>query len=245
MKIQPESTLEILADLEALSRRVADWMLEVATVNDDVFAVALSGGSTPRRLYQLLAGPPYRDNFPWSRTHWFWGDERFVPHDDALSNYRMVREALLSVAPVPSINIHPIPTEGVGAEAAAFDYERELKSFYGAERFDPARPLFDVTLLGLGQDGHTASLFPGTAVLVERDRWVAAVVGAKSETRITLTYPALESSRHAAFLVTGEDKREIFDRLRRGDGNLPATRLHPTGTLRLFSDAAAAGKTST
>ena len=201
-----EAKLEILADPEALSRRVADWMLELATAKDGVFAVALSGGSTPRRLYEHLAGPPYRDVFPWSRTHWFWGDERFVPHDDALSNYRMVREALLSRAPIPAINIHPIPTEGISPEAAASAYERELKSFYGAERLDPARPLFDVNLLGLGPDGHTASLFPGTAVLAERDRWVAAVIGAKSEARITLTYPALESSRHAAFLVAG--KRE-------------------------------------
>ena len=205
-----EARLEILADPEAMSRRVADWLLEVATTKDGVFTVALSGGSTPRRLYELLAGPPYRDEFPWSRTHWFWGDERFVPHDDALSNYRMVREALLSRAPIPAINIHPIPTEGVTPEAAASAYERELKSFYGAERLDPARPLFDVTLLGLGPDGHTASLFPDTAVLAERDRWVAAVVGAKSEARITLTYPALESSRNAAFLVAGEEKRAML-----------------------------------
>ena len=150
------------------------------TAKEGVFAVALSGGSTPRRLYEHLAGPPYRDAFPWSRTHWFWGDERFVPHGDAQSNYRMVREALLSRAPIPAINIHPIPTEGVSPEAAAVTYERELKSFYGAKRLDAARPLFDVTLLGLGPDGHTASLFPGTAVLAERDRWVAAVVGVKS-----------------------------------------------------------------
>ena len=116
-----------------------------------IFAVCLSGGSTPQRLYELLAGPPYRDKFPWSRTHWFWGDERFVPHDDALSNYRMVREALLSRAPIPAINIHPIPTEGISPEKAAAAYERELKSFYGAEHLDPARPLFDVNLLGLGR----------------------------------------------------------------------------------------------
>jgi 6-phosphogluconolactonase len=139
----------------------------------------------------------------------------------------------------PRINVHPIPIEGVSPEAAASAYERALKSFYGAERLDPARPLFDVTLLGLGPDGHTASLFPGTAVLAERDRWVAAVVGAKSETRITLTYPALESSRRAAFLVVGKEKRAIFDRLRRGDDSLPAARLHPTGALCLFGDAAA------
>ncbi len=235
-----EAKLEILADPEALSRRVADWVLELAAAKEGVFAIALSGGSTPRRLYEHLAGPPYRDAFPWSRTHWFWGDERFVPHGDAQSNYRMVREALLSRAPIPAINIHPIPTEGVSPKAAAFAYERELKSFYGAERLDATRPLFDVTLLGLGPDGHTASLFPGTAVLAERDRWVAAVIGAKPEARITLTYPALESTRNAAFLVVGKEKRAVFGRLRSGNDNLPAAHLRPTGTLWIFSDAAAA-----
>lgn len=241
MTTPSEARLEILSNAESLARRVADWMLEVATTKDGVLSVSLSGGSTPRRLYQLLAGSPYRNHFPWSRTHWFWGDERFVSHDDTLSNYRMVREALLSHASIPATNIHPIPTEGVTPEEAASAYERELKSFYGAERLDPARPLFDVTLLGLGPEGHTASLFPNTAVLAERDRWVAAVVGAKSEARITLTYPALESSRNAAFLVAGEEKRAVLARLRRGDDSLPAARLHPTGALWIFGDAAAVG----
>jgi len=238
-----EAKLEILADPDALARRIADWMLEVVTAKEGAFTVALSGGSTPRRLYQLLAGPPYCYGFPWSRTHWFWGDERFVPHDDALSNYRMVQEALLSHAPIPAINIHPIPTESISPEAAASAYERELKSFYGSDRLDPARPLFDVTLLGLGPDGHTASLFPGTAVLAERDRWVA-VVGAESKTRITLTYPALESSGRVAFLVAGKEKRAIFDRFWRNDDNLPAARLRPTGTLWVFADAAAGAATA-
>ncbi len=234
-----DAAVEILADPDALSCRVADWLLDLATAKGGVFAVALSGGATPRRLYERLAGPPYRDRFPWSRTHWFWGDERFVAHDDPSSNYRMVREALLSSAPIPAGNIHAVPTEGIAPEAAAAAYERALKSFYGAERLDPARPLFDATLLGLGPDGHTASLFPGTAVLAERHRWVAAVTGAKSETRITLTYPALESSRCAAFLVTGAEKRAILARLRLGDGGLPAAHLRPTGALRIFADAAA------
>jgi 6-phosphogluconolactonase len=242
MTSKSEARLEVLADPEALSRRIADWMLEIAATTDGVFSVNLSGGSTPRRLYQLLAGSPYYDKFPWSRTHWFWGDERFVPHDDTLSNYRMVREALLSHAPIPATNIHPVPTEGITPDEAASAYERELKSFYGTERLDPARPLFDVTLLGLGPDGHTASLFPGTAVLAERHRWVAAVVGAKAEARITLTYPALESSRRAAFLIAGAGKRAMLDRLRRGDTGLPAARLRPTGTLYFFGDAAAAGQ---
>jgi len=236
-----ETKLEILADPEALARRVADWIHAMATAKDGLFTVALSGGSTPRRLYQLLAEPPYLPMFPWSRTHWFWGDERFVPPDDPLSNYRMAREALLSRAPIPTGNIHPIPTVGLGPDAAATAYEHELKSAYGAERFDPAPPLFDVTLLGLGPEGHTASLFPGTAVLAERDRWVAAVVGAKAEARITLTYPALDSSRNAAFLVAGKEKQEIFARLQRGDKDLPAARLCPTGVLWLFADAAAGG----
>jgi 6-phosphogluconolactonase len=240
MTSQPEARLEMLADPEALSRRVADWLLEVATTKDGAFAIALSGGSTPRRLYQLLAGPPYCDKFPWSRTHWFWGDERFVSHDDTLSNYRMVREALLSRAPIPANNIHPIPSEGITPAEAASAYEHELKSFYGAEDLVPARPLFDVTLLGLGSDGHTASLFPNTAVLADRPSWVAAVVGAKSEARITLTYPLLESSRNAAFLVSGEEKRVALARLRRGDDSLPAARLHPAGKLWIFGDTTAA-----
>jgi 6-phosphogluconolactonase len=243
MTVLSEANLEILTDPEALARRVADWLLAMATARDSAFVVALCGGTTPRRLYEHLAGSPHRDTFPWSRTHWFWGDERFVPHDNALSNYRMVREAMLSRAPIPATNIHAIPTEGMDPEAAASAYERELKSFYGAERLVPGRPLFDVVLLGLGPDGHTASLFPGTIVLEERNRWVAAVVGAKSETRITLTYPTLESTRQAAFLVAGEDKRTILNRLRRSVCDLPAARLRPAGTLCLFADIAAAGGT--
>jgi 6-phosphogluconolactonase len=234
-----DAKLEILADPEILSRRVAAWLLELAIAKKSIFAVCLSGGSTPQRFYEHLAEPPYRAAFPWSRTHWFWGDERFVPHDDPLSNYRMVREALLARAPIPAVNIHPIPTEGLSPEMAASAYERELKTFYGADRLDPTRPLFDVNFLGLGPDGHTASLFPGNAVLAERDKWVAAVVGAQPEARVTLTYPTLESSRHSAFLVAGEEKRTIFKRLRLGDDSLPAARLRPIGTLWLFGDTAA------
>jgi len=235
-----KAKLEVLADPNALARRVADWLLAAALAKSGSFAIALSGGSTPRRLYELLASPTYRETFPWSRAHWFWGDERFVPHDDPLSNYRMVREAMLSHAPIPAANIHPVPTEGLGPEAAAIAYESELKAFHGADHLDPARPLFDVTLLGLGPDGHTASLFPDTAVLAERERWVAAVVGAKAEARITLTYPALESSAHVAFLIAGRDKQAIFARLRRDDESLPAAHLHPAGELTWFADQAAA-----
>ncbi|MGB6352299.1 MAG: 6-phosphogluconolactonase, partial [Pseudolabrys sp.] len=125
------ANVEILANPEALSHRVAAWVLGLATAkNSGVFAICLSGGETPKQLYERLAEPPYRNMFPWSRTHWFWGDERFVPHANVLSNYRMVREALLSRAPIPATNIHPIPTEGLTPEVAASAYEGELKTFY-------------------------------------------------------------------------------------------------------------------
>lgn len=244
MSAPVNAKIEILANADDLSRRVASWLLERATVSNTSFAIALSGGSTPRRLYQLLAQSPYRETFPWARIHLFWGDERCVPQEDPLSNYRMVNEALLSHVPIPRSNIHPVSIAGHGPDEAASAYERHLEAFYGTQNLDPAKPLFDVVLLGLGEDGHTASLFPGTAVLQERKRWVAAVVGAKAEARITLTYPALESSRHAAFLLEGSNKTTIFQRVRGGDVNLPAAQLRPQGELRWFLDRAAAGALS-
>jgi 6-phosphogluconolactonase len=237
-----KARVEILADAEAVAHRVADWLTATAAAKNGSVALALSGGSTPRRLYQLLAGSPYRERFPWARTHFFWGDERFVPPDDPESNYRMVREAMLARAPVPPGNVHPVPTEGLTPEQSAISYEQELRSFYGSSTLSPERPLFDVTFLGLGPDGHTASLFPGTAILEERTRWAGAVIGAKPEPRITLTYPALESSGEVAFLVVGAEKRPVLERLFAGDQNLPAARLHPvTGPARFFLDRAAAG----
>jgi 6-phosphogluconolactonase len=239
-----DAKLEILVDPIALAQRVATWMLEIAIAKKGNFTVSLSGGSTPRRLYELLARPPYCDAFPWNRTHWFWGDERFVPHSDKQSNYRMVNEAMLSHASIPAANIHPIPTEEISVDAAASIYEHELKAFYGAERLESGRPFFDVVLLGLGFDGHTASLFPNTDVLKIRDRWVAEVTDPKSVARITLTYPLLESSRYAAFLITGNEKKDIFNRFLHGEENLPAARLHPIGKLIYFVDAAAASDMS-
>lgn len=233
---------EVLADIGSLARRVADWLLAEALAKQGTFAVSLSGGSTPRLLYGLLAKPHYLETFPWPLVHWFWGDERFVPHHDARSNYRMVEEALLSQAPIPGGNIHAISTDKIGPDEAAAAYERSLKSFYGADRLDPSRPLFDVTLLGLGSDGHTASLFPGSPVLEERDKWVAAVLGEMPEPRITLTFPALDSSRHAAFLIAGKDKKPMLECLRRAEDSLPAAKVRPIGTLHIFCDADAAGR---
>lgn len=238
MTRQDAPRLEVLADPAALADRVAAWLLDLALAKPDAFSLCLSGGLTPKALYARLAQPPYRDSFPWARTHLFWGDERCVPKDDPLSNYRMVKEALLDHAPIPAANIHPVDTD-LAPEAAAAAYAGALQAFYGGDALDPARPLFDVNLLGLGDDGHTASLFPNTAVLNERTLWAAAVVGAKAEARVTLTYPVLESSRHAAFLVTGEGKAAILTRLMADDQDLPSAHLRPTGERVVFSDQAA------
>ncbi len=234
--------VEVAENAEALAALVADWLIALAQKKTGTFSVALSGGSTPRWLYQLLASAPRRDRFPWGRAVWFWGDERFVPHDDPASNYRMVYEAMLARAPVPAANIYPMPTEGLAPDAAASVYERTLKVFYGADTLAADKPLFDVVLLGLGTNGHTASLFPGTAVLQERHRWVGTMTDPEAGTRLTLTYPTFESCREAAFLVAGEDKRTVLRRVLEGDTSQPAARLRPQGTLRLFVDRAASGE---
>ncbi|HJU16266.1 MAG TPA: 6-phosphogluconolactonase [Stellaceae bacterium] len=234
MPLSP-ARIEVGADLEAIARRAAQWIVDTARASEGRFAISLSGGSTPRRLYQLLAEAPLREALPWPRIHWFWGDERCVPWDHKDSNYGMARAAMLAHVPAPSQNIHGIAATGDPA-ADAHAYERVLKSYYGADRLDPGRPLFDVQLLGLGPDGHTASLIPGTSVLDERERWVAEITHGRPEARITLTYPALESSRHTAFLVAGADKREALSRVLRGDRTLPAGRLEPQGDLVWFVD---------
>jgi 6-phosphogluconolactonase len=227
---------------ETLARHVAEWLCGLAQKGHHAFAVSLSGGSTPRRLYELLATKEIASRIPWSRAHWFWGDERFVPHDHRDSNYGMARHAFLSRVPVPDDNVHPIPTEGLSPEQAATAYETTLKRFYGVDRLAPDRPLFDVTLLGIGNDGHTASLFPGQPALQETRRWTVAVVGAKSEPRITLTYPALDSSRDVAFIVTGQEKRDALARAQSGDRALPAALVRPVGRVHWFTDRAAASE---
>jgi 6-phosphogluconolactonase len=230
----------IFESAEAFAQNIAEWLCALAQASVHDFAVCLSGGSTPRELYERLATPTIASRFPWGRVHWFWGDERFVPHDDPASNYRMARHAFLSRVPIPSGNIHAIPTEGVSPQQAAATYETMLKRFYGADMLAPDRPLFDVTLLGIGEDGHTASLFPGHPALQERRRWVISVIGPKSEPRITLTYPALDSSRDLAFLARGEGKRGVIARAQAGDRTIPAAMVRPVGRLHWFMDHAAA-----
>jgi 6-phosphogluconolactonase len=147
--------IETLLDPAALARHVADWMTSAALAAKGAFRVSLSGGSTPQALFTLLASNEFIGRFPWSRVSWFWGDERFVPHDHPESNYRMTREAMLAKAPVPPENIHPVPADGT-PDAAAARYERTLHAAYGAAVLDPARPLFDITLLSAGGDSCTS-----------------------------------------------------------------------------------------
>ena len=149
--------IEVVADPPALAARVAEWMTAAATEGEGRFCVALSGGSTPKALYALLASDNFRSRFPWQRVLWFWGDERFVPHDDPASNYRMAYDVLFSRVPVSKDRIHAIQTEGVSPERAAANYQMLLQGYYGKKRFDVERPIFDVTLLGVGENGHTAS----------------------------------------------------------------------------------------
>jgi len=231
--------MEIFPDPLALARHVAQWMTEAALAAKGPFRVSLAGGSTPKTLYGLLASDEFSGRFPWALVSWYWGDERFVPYDHPDSNYRMTREAMLAKAPVPPQNIHPVPVDGT-PESAALRYEQTLRQAYGAATLDPSRALFDLTLLGLGADGHTASLLPGEPVLKERKRWVAAVSHGRPEIRITMTYPAIESSRRIAFLVAGREKAAILQTIRAGGSQVPAARIHPIGDLFWFVDRAAA-----
>jgi 6-phosphogluconolactonase len=173
------------------------------------FAWALSGGSTPRALYRLLAAGPFRRRIDWSRVHFFWGDERHVPPDHAESNYRMAREAMLDALNPPAENVHRIRAEEPDARAAADLYEEELRSFFALNAGE--WPRFDLMLLGLGKDGHTASLFPGGDAVHERERLVVAPwVEAQKTFRITLTPPVINNAARSIFLVSGDDKAEAM-----------------------------------
>jgi 6-phosphogluconolactonase len=234
---------DIVADSKVFAPHVASWFADVVNATNGPVRVALCGGSTPRGLFALLGAPVYRRRLAWDRVHLFWSDERFVPHDDPQSNYRMVRETLLADAPIPPDQIHPIPVTG-DPDGAASAYQDLLQSIYGSEILNPARHLFDVNFLGLGADGHTASLLPGEPVLREHARWVAPVLHGSANVRITLTYPALESSRITAFLVTGAGKAEAVRRARAGDRAIPGGMLSPKGDVVWFLDFAAAAEHS-
>jgi 6-phosphogluconolactonase len=229
-----------VSDSVALAKAAAERVLARIAENRDRVGICLTGGSSPKQLYQLLATDPYRGRVPWDRVHWFIGDERFVPADDSRNNMSMARHIFLDRY-APAANIHPIPTDTADPDEAARRYERELQLFYGAEVLDPVRPLFDVVLMGVGPDGHTASLFPDYPALGETRRWVVGVPKANVEPfvpRVTLTLPALNSSREMLFEVAGPEKRAILTRVLDGE-NLPAGHAHSTGETTWLVDRAA------
>jgi 6-phosphogluconolactonase len=233
--------MQIAKDPHALAELAAEWFLHsVASCSGNV-RVSLAGGSTPKELYRLLGNGAARARIPWQRLEFFWGDERFVSHDSADSNYHMAKDTLLAAAPIAPERVHPMPTDGTPADAAS-RYEFQLKHSYGADELDAARPLFDIMLLGLGSDGHTCSLLPGQPVLEEREHWVAAVMSGRDEPRVTLTYPAVESGRTLAFLVSGTEKADALRAVRDGDQRLPAARIRTAGEVIWFVDSAAAGE---
>lgn len=259
VKRRARHAVEVVPDAESLAMRAAEWLVEQimhATARRGRAVIALSGGSTPLALYRCLAQHPWCDRIRWDALHVFWGDERFVPASDQASNARRVREALLDHVDIPASHIYAIPLDAdaikgdadatlARAKAAASLYETTMHAFYGATRLTDSRPFFDVVLLGLGANGHTASLFPGTDALDERAHWVASVTtdDTTAPVRITLTYPILESTHAVAFLVSGEAKREVARRVLDGDETLPAARLHPIGgTLWIMDEAAASPK---
>jgi 6-phosphogluconolactonase len=229
-----------VSDADALAKAAADRLIARIAASPGSVAIALTGGSSPQKLYQLLTTEPYRSRIPWDRVHWFIGDDRFVPADDPLNNMAMARRIFLDRT-APAASIHPIPADSADPDDAARRYEHELQSFYGANALDPARPLFDVVLMGVGPDGHTASLFPGYPALKETKRWVVGVPKANVEPfvpRVTLTLPALASSREMLFEVAGADKRPILTRVLAGE-NLPANRAHSLGETIWLADKAA------
>ena len=240
--------IQIFENGKAISRTAADMLVNMALEklkSTEPFAVALSGGSTPKSMFAMLANDAgLRNRMPWDKVHFFWGDERHVEPDHADSNFRMTQETMLSKAPVPAGNIHRIKAENPDAGKAADDYERELREFFKLK--EEQLPVFDCVFLGMGPDGHTASLFPGTKALHERKQLVVSnwVDKFKSH-RITMTAPLLNNADIIVFLVSGEGKAEPLREVLEGkkQTNLfPSQLIAPThGKLLWLVDRAAAG----
>jgi 6-phosphogluconolactonase len=223
-KVAPNGEIEIYADADALARAAAEHFVVQAAqaiAARGRFVVALAGGSTPCATYALLASDGFTAKVDWLRVHVLWGDERCVPPNHRDSNYRLAREALLNRVPIPNANVHRIRGELSPAQAAA-TYESELETILGADG------RFDLILLGLGADGHTASLFPDTAALEERTRWaIENHVEKLNAWRVTLTLPIINAARQVTFLVSGAAKADALARIQAGEP-LPAGLVQPT-----------------
>jgi 6-phosphogluconolactonase len=239
MTNSPPRKIVAVEDPNKLAAVAAERVIARIKARSGRVAICLTGGSGPKKLYELL-GSEYRDQIPWERVHWFIGDDRFVPQHHELSNMGTARRIFLERC-APAENVHPFPTTAGNPNEAATIYQTELASFYGADGLDAGRPLFDVVLMGIGPDGHTASLFPNAPALCEKRRWVVGVGTANVAPfvpRITLTLLALASCREMLFLVSGPEKREIMTRLLSGE-DLPAARALSHGETIWLADKAA------
>ncbi len=239
--------IRVFTDLEALSQAAAELFTlqsRVASMVCGRFSVALSGGDTPRRMYELLATPPYSDRIHWKEVHVFWSDERCVAENDPRNNALMAHQTLLDHVPIPPENIHPIRCASSPREAAQA-YELELREF-----FSTSNPNFHMVLLGLGSNGHIASLFPHTPVLEDKEHWVSDVyVQEVGMHRVTFTAPFINQAAQVAFLVSGADKAQVLEEVLEGPyqpDELPAQLIRPAGIHPLWLvDKAASHKLST
>jgi 6-phosphogluconolactonase len=235
--------LDIRDSAEAVAREAANRFISIvadAIERRRVARVALSGGGTPKRVYPLLLEPSRRDAIDWSAVEFFWGDERAVPPDHPESNFGVAYGMLISQLPgVRNDRVHRMAAESPDLDAAALAYETELRLAFGARGSEP--PAFDLIWLGMGPDGHTASLFPGSAALEEADRWVVAnLAPERNEWRMTMTFPVLKAAAETIFVVTGEDKADALARVRSGDPDLPASRVSGPAVQWIVDAAAAA-----
>lgn len=238
----------VLSDPAAVAEATADRFVAVARKAieaNGIVRVAMSGGSTPKRVYPLLLEPSRRDAVDWSRVEFFWGDERAVPPDHPESNFGVAYQMLIAHLPdVRPDRIHRMPAEAPDIDAAALSYESEIRLAFGARGNEP--PAFDLIWLGMGPDGHTASLFPGTLALEEAERWVVGNwVPSQDAWRMTFTSPLLNGGRHVLFVATGADKAKALRAIRAGDSGLPAAGVSGRGVLWIVDEAAAGEPAST
>jgi 6-phosphogluconolactonase len=230
-------TIEEFPDLEGISRHAARMFSNLSEESVSAtgrFVVALAGGNTPQRFYAILGSEMYREKILWKAVHFFWGDERFVPLDHKDSNYLPVYENLLSRVPVRPGNIHPVDTGTDSPAVSSQLYEREIRDFFRLK--DAGVPRFDLVILGMGNDGHTASLFPGDKALREKIHLAAPVVtGGTLHSRITLTLPVINNAGNVLFLVSGEEKASTLKRVIEGTNpSLPASLVHPRNGRLIF-----------
>jgi 6-phosphogluconolactonase len=237
-----------LADSADIFQAAAKQVCRIGKLSFDTtgrFSLVLSGGSTPRGLYELLAKPPFRNQLDWTKVEFFWGDERAVSPDSPHSNFRMAREAMLDPLGVPEHRVHRIKGEATDLDRAARDYEDEIEQVLGRVAGVGRRPPhFNLFLLGMGEDGHTASLFPGTPALQETKRWVVAHEVAKLATkRITMTPPLINAAHFILFMASGGSKAGVLAQVLQGPRDperYPAQLIHPlTGEVMWFVDRAA------